>query len=203
MKKYDSLQFFKKLGLHITLCKLFQWNDVGGAIKYAEYLRSLKMYIVLRSELRDGDDPGVNCPFKVDISNDGIINVFKEHKDKYSYLIHEGIEHDRITTQGVAYLLPNRMVSIYANEIDKCTCRKAIENPSNDKNVKLYIRDWNSSDDYYTRVRNILVRASLKDDYIICKRIEWTLIREKRYVFWQITDDNKYSDIITNILFDP
>ncbi len=196
MKKFESLLCFKQLGLPICQCRKYNWTEVQEATQFAEYLRNSNLDVGLRTELLDSIKTGENCPFIMNITNVQIKDIFMTYRDNYSYIISESPIPGDMITQGTVYLLPDRSVVIHANEIDMCSCRKAIENPSNNNNIKCHIRNWYSVGDYYMQLRNHLVKASIRDDYIIGKRIEWSLFRTRGFIMWQMSDDESFQNII-------
>jgi hypothetical protein len=190
MKKFESLEYFKSVGLPICRYNKYSYADYDKAIEFANSLRRKGLMVGLRTELTEGNNPGQNCPFIIDISNFQIKYNFMHYKDKYTYLISEAFSPYDVITQGTVYLLCDRKVVIFSNETDKCTCRKAIENPNNGFNVVCRIRNWDSLRDRYSTLRNLLLEACKKDDYIVGKRIEWSLFKRRGYIFWQITSDS-------------
>lgn len=189
MNKYESLEYLKSLNLPICTYKKFNWYEYNEAIQFANSLREHNLGVGLRTDTITDSSMKYSYPFIKEITNDEIRELLLLYKDKYYYLLSESPDSNTVITQGVVYLMPNRVAIIYANDADIYTCRKAIESPSKLENIKRYIRDWASALDVYTTLRNILVEASKIDNNIFSKRIEWSLFKERGYIFWQISDD--------------
>lgn len=196
MKKFESLIYFKQLGLPICQCRKYNWTEAQKAMQFAEYLRNHSLGVGLRTELLNSNKTGENCPFVMNITDAQIKDIFITYRDGYSYIISECPRSGDMITQGTVYLLPDRRAIIYSNSIDMYSCRKAIENPSSIYNVEMRVRNWDSSMDDYMILRNMLVAASIRDDFIIGKRLEWSLFRTRGFIMWQMSEDEPFQNVI-------
>jgi len=201
MRKSDSLNYLKSLGLPICQFKLFWSTQIAQALEYANYLRDSGYSVGLRTDLAYGEDSGMRLPFVKRISNEEIVKIFCKYGDSYVYILSESPGIYNMVSQGVVYLLPDLTALIYANEVDKCSCREAMEGVNSHKNVVEVINSWYCNpNDKYSILRAYLVRAFKKDNNIIGKRIEWSFFKKWGMVFWQLSDDESFKDIINNLI---
>lgn len=198
MRKFESIQYMKSLGLPVCLCKEFTHNQLDEMLSFANYLRQHGYGCGLRSDYTERREAGTGCPFFMNIRDDLIEYLVDKYQDRLTYIISECTPTYTVENQGVAVLLPNRELFIATNPYDRVSCRVAIENPSSDAYVLYHRHDWNSYR-LHKRIRilrNYIIRASICDDNVVGKRIEWSWFTDRGLIFWQMSDDSSFIQCI-------
>jgi len=192
MRKFESIQYLKRLGFPVAFCKEFTHDQLTAMLEFANYLRKHGHGCGLRTDYTY--TKGTGCPFFMNVHNDMIEYLVEKYKDSLTYIISECIPPYFILAQGIVYLLPGNRMYVSENTTDKVSCREAIEKPSAPSYVVDFKMGWKTNSPILIYLRRFLINASRKDPEIIGKRIEWTLFERARrgMVFWQLSDDNVF-----------
>jgi hypothetical protein len=190
MRKYEAIEYIRSLGLPTVLCKEFKYNQLFEAIDYANILRDIGLDVGYRTDLKIDEAAFGNLPYKLFVTNDQIKEVFMYYGKKLTYIISECPGCADIPFQGTVNILPGKFFVAY-NITPNISCRDAIENPRFAKGLRYVSMEYGKDyDNQLNTLKEYCMRAFIIDDSLMYKRIEFSLFKPFRFIFWQISEDN-------------
>lgn len=197
MRKYESVEYIRHLGLPTAMCKEFVYSQQEQIGEYFDYVMDKVGKVGLRTDYGLNYPPNniYNLPLFLNIKKDELLNFVHKNKNRYTYLICEDFYINEIIINGTVNILPGfNLYLAYNNLPEVPTCRHAIEDSRYAHGIKYISILFGQSVElieWMGRLKEYVKRAWLRDGELIGKRIEFSICSNwNRFIFWQIMNDN-------------
>ncbi|MBD3312020.1 hypothetical protein GF352_01015 [archaeon] len=172
MKKMETINQLKKLGLATAEVKEFKAEQLEEMISYANELINKYGSFNLRTDTNSNNN--FNLPFIMNCSISKLVKTVKDYGNRITYLVHENIPTDNQLFNGVLRLVDGKVIG-EINDKDKTSLRRAMKNAAHLKQVCT-----NGDTPVFKKIKKDLDRIDFNG------WVELTAYQDGRVVYWQL-----------------
>lgn len=176
MKKIDSINELRALGLRTAEVKEFRAHELTNMINYANQLISKYGAFNVRTDNGDGIK-NFNLPFIRQCTIDGLRKLVNGYGNKLTYLIHQDIPTENQLFNGVLRLCDGFIIG-ELNDVDKTSLRSAMKISKNLKTVCII-----GDEPIFKKIKQDLLKVN-NDVWI-----ELSAYKDGSIIYWQLVPE--------------